>query len=538
LRPYTSTRFLAVGVFLLLSFLVLSPNDAQVRPTGFEIPARMLPLGNAVTPGEYGQLKTAIETWQREQGQTPQESAGMGDVGRIQATALKLGSLGEGMLVSSVDPAVCGATGNCPMALFVRGANAYRLALMSGGEDYALLPSGGPVPDIAFYSHMSAFESDAQVFHYAHGEFVATSSAQCTAENSTNPICAAVGNTVQTAQGALSPAEYDALRPVVEANLPERSPASAQKLSFDDAHGINVFNMQLVSATAIGMGPCEVNRNCNISIYAHHREGGTYWPLLRNVSGWGVTGGTLMHGFPTQVAFVVARHLSANQDLLTRYVTPLATTSHFGDLTGNSRLLPDACETVTPKSGQWPAQWNAAALASQPVPCFATTSPEQARTPAVDATNIAAVAQDADGTVWAAGGSRSGQIYRWRNGGWSEVPGPIPPSTSSPQQLEYLRANGIIPQPMGLWPGPDDGVLVDWLLDPSSQKSELFWQRGDQAKLLAEIPAVREGAHLDIEAVVPAASGIVVITRDQRAWRDGVPVSGQAPGIFRLDDSG
>jgi hypothetical protein len=528
---------LAVGVFLVLSFLVLSPNNAQVRPTGFEIPARLLPLGNAATPGEYAQLKVAIENWQREHVQA-QEGEGLGDLSHIQATRVKLGSLGEGVAVSSVDPGVCGATGNCPMALFVGMPNGYRLVLMSGGWGYALLPSAGPVPDIAFYWHMSAAESDAQVFHYAHGEFVATGSAQCTAENSTNPVCAAVGNTVQTAQGALSPTEYDALRPAVEASLLEQSPASAQKFSFDDAHGIKVFNMQLVSATAIGMGPCGVDRNCDISIYAQHREGGTYWPLLRNVSGWGVTGGTLMHGFPTQVAFVVARHLSANQDLLTRYITPLATTSHFGDLTASSRLLPDACETVTPKSGQWPAEWNAAALVSQPVPCIATNSPEQSRTPPVDVTNIAAVAQDASGTVWAAGGSRSGQIYRWRNGGWSEVPGPIPPSSASPQQLEYLRANGIIPQPMGIWPGPNDGVLVDWLLDPSSQVSELFWQRGDQAKLLAAIPAVREGAHLDIETVAPAASGIVVITGDQRFWRNGVPASGQAPGIFRLDDNG
>ncbi len=535
MRPCTSTlRIWAIPVFLLLFALTTSSNssiDAQVRPTGFEIPIRLFPLRSAVTPGEYAQIIAAIESWRQAQAHTPEQGEDMGDLGHIQATAVKLGSLGEGMMVSSIDPAVCGATGNCPMALLARGTNGYHLILLSGGEDYALLPSGGPVPDVVFYSHMSAFESAAQVFHYAHGEFAATSSAACTAETNSNSICAAA-NTGQRLQGELSPAEYDALRPVVEAKLPEQSAASAQKASFDDAHGINVFN-----ATAIALGPCDVNRNCTISIYAHQRQGGTYRPLLSNVSGWAVTGGTLMHGFPIQVAFVVARHLSANQDVLTRYVAPLATTNHAGDLTEGSRLLPDACETVTPKSGAWPAQWNAAAFVSQPAPCFATTSPEQALIPAVDSTNIAAVAQDADGTVWAAGGFRSGQVYRWRDGSWSQVPNPIPPSGSSSQQLEYMAANGLVPQPLGLWPGPNDGVLVDWL-DPSSQKSELFWQHGDQAKLLAAAPPVREGQHLDIETVALAPSGVVAVTGDQQGWQNGAAISGQPAGIFRLDDSG
>ncbi|MGH9344632.1 MAG: hypothetical protein ACRD19_12845 [Terriglobia bacterium] len=94
-----------------------------------------------------------------------------------------------------------------------------------------------------------------------------------------------------------------------------------------------------------------------------------------------------------------------------------------------------------------------------------------------------------------------------------------------------------IPLPIGLWPGPNNGLLVLWL-DPVTQKSGLFWQRGDQAKLLAAAPAVYQGAHLDIETVASAASGMIVITGDQRGWRNGVPVSGQAAGIFRLGDTG
>jgi len=527
----------AVGVLLFLSLLTASPLGARIKPVGFEIPIRMQSLESAATPTEYAQLEVAIKTWEREHAQEQQEGEGLGDLSRIEATRVNLGPLGEGMVVSfgnSSPP--CGASGNCPMTLIVHGAQGYRLAFMSDGWGYALLPSGGPVPDIAFYSHMSASESDAQVLHYAHGQFGATSSAACTAGNSSNPICAPVGNTAETTQGALSPAEYSALRPAVEANLQEQSPASTRRFSIDDTHGLGVFLMQLVSATAVGVGPCGVNRNCNISIYAHHREDRTYWPLLRNVTGWGVASGTIIGAAPTQVAFVIARHLSADQDLLTRYVVPLATANHLGDLTRSSRLLPDACETVTPRSGHRPAQWDAAALVAQPAPCFKTTSSEQAQTPAADTTKISAVAQDGDGTVWAAGGEHSEQLYRWRDGGWSEVPNSTLLPRTSPQQLEYLKANFLIPQLMDLWPGPSNGVVMLWF-DPATQKSDLFWQRRDQSKLLAAVPPIQPGTSLDIKAVASAASGIVVITGDQRAWRNGAPVSGQAPGVFRFAEN-
>lgn len=538
LRTLTHTS-VTLGVLLLLSLLAPSPLDARERPVGFEIPVTLQSLGDAVTPSEYAQLKPAIETWEREHTQELQEGMGLGDLSRIEGTRVNLGALGEGMMVSfgnSSPP--CGATGNCPMALFVHGPRGYRLAVMSGGWGYALLSSGGPVPDVAFYWNMSAAESDAQAFHFVHGAFVAASGAACTDEDSRNPICAAMNKALQNARSmAVSPAEYESLRAAVKANPGKQSSPQTQQTSFDGAHAIGVFRMQLVSATAVGMGPCGANRNCDISIYARHPEGQSYFPLLRNVSGWGVAGGTLLDTTPTQVAFIMARHLSPNQDLLTRYVARLATTNHLGDLNQNSQLHPDACEIVTPTSGHWPAQWDASALVSHPVPCSEGTSPEQAQTPAADTTNISAVAQDGDGTVWAAGGGRSGQLYRWKDGGWSEVPSPMPFAAASPQQSEYLRANGMIPLPMGLWPGPDNGVLMLWV-DPSTQKSELFWQRGDQAKLLAAVPPLDPGMSLDINTVVPASSGIVVISGDEHGWRNGVPVSGQATGIFRLGDDG
>lgn len=522
---YTSRRGIA-AVLLGLALLFASSALAAIRPAPFAIPPTIIPIGDAVTPAEYAQLMPAIETWEREHAQALREGMGLGDLNRIAAAHVNLGSLGEAII------AWFRVSGS--MALFTPEAKGYHLALMGGGWGYALLPSGGSVPDVAFYSKAGPLGSGAQLYHFAHGEFVTTNHAACTGANSRNAICAALGRALANMRGmAISPSEYDALRPAVEA-APGK-PSTARSRPFDNAHAVGVLGMQLVSATAVGMGACSASHNCDISIYA--REDGRDWPLLRAASGWGVTSGRLMGAAPAQVAFIVARHLPANQDLLTRYISPLATTNHLGDLTHSSRLLPDACEIVTPKSGHWPAQWDAAALTAQPVPCFPTTSPAQTRVLAADTTSISAVAQADDGTVWAAGGGRSGQLYRWQRGGWSNVPSPIPVSTASPLKLEYLRANGLIPQPEGVWPGPNGGVLVDWL-DPTTQESELYWQRGNQAKLLAAAASVRPGAHLDIEIVASAASRTVVITRDQQRWQNGIPVSGQPAGIFGVSKDG
>ncbi|MGH9773192.1 MAG: hypothetical protein ACRD4Q_16100, partial [Candidatus Acidiferrales bacterium] len=435
MRACTSARrFVVLGVLLLLPLLIASPIDARVKPPGFPIPTGMFTLRNVVTPGEYAQLKVAIASWKREHAQEPQEGEGIGALNRIEAARINLGALGEGMVVSfgnSSPP--CGGTGNCPMALFVSGVKGYRLALMAGGWGYALLPSSGRVPDIAFYWNMSAGESDAQVYHYAHGQFAATCRAACTGKSS-SAICAAEDKASQNAQEMrVSPAEYDALRPAVEADLEKQAPMLAAQYPFKDARALNLGGSNLALVTALALGTPGANRNCRISIYAHHYQGGfslygegSYWPILDQVSGWGVARSPFSGLAGNQVSYVIARRLSPNQDELTRYTMTLTRYDSTYELTHSSRLLPDACEIVAPKSGHWPPQWNAAALVAHPVPCFKTSSLERPQTPAADTTNVSAAVQDSDGTVWAAGRLWSAGLYRWRDGGWNDVASPMP----------------------------------------------------------------------------------------------------------------
>ena len=89
--------------------------------------------------------------------------------------------------------------------------------------------------------------------------------------------------------------------------------------------------------------------------------------LLREVSGWGVTNASDLttDPFSPKTAFVIARRLSAMEMQLTRY----SVTTQTGGPQPGSRLRPDACEIVTPKSGKWPPRWDPTALSARLSAC-------------------------------------------------------------------------------------------------------------------------------------------------------------------------
>jgi hypothetical protein len=504
----------------------------------------MMPLGRAVTPGEYAQLRRAIQAnWEREKARILQSGPPLGtNFSRITATRIRLGPLGQALVVYFGRSPECGATGNCPMAVYVREPAGYRRVISDFGWGYALLPSGGPVPDVAFYSNVSCCESTAARYHYAEGKFVPAGGADCKGKN-TGAICAAMSGAAHRLAERISPAKYEALRPAIEASLEELPSALARRYSFDDAHGVIVLFMQEVKATAVGLGPCGLNQNCNISIYARHYRNpkGVYWPLLRGAIGWGAAESTFAGEAGRQIAFVIARHLSANEDELTRYTVPMMAAPGPGNLSRESRLLPEACEIVTPKTGNWPARWDPSAMVARPVSCFGATHHGKSSVSMTDTTNISKIVQDGSGTVW---GLRSGffsQLYRWSNEGWSRVPTPAPVASSAPEAERQPNVNERIPRPIGLWKGPDGGVLTIWLKSSLTGDSELVWQRDNQAKILASLPGGKQPGRgpMDVTNVAPAANGIVLVTRHGGdSFRNGVRVSGPAPGLFRVSADG
>jgi len=511
-----------IAASVLFVFLVIPTSFlySRIKPVGFPVPSRILQLGQAVTPGEYAQLRQAIMVnWQREKTKVMRIGPALGtDFTHIIAARVHLGALGEGLVVEFAHSPQCGATGNCPMAVYIRVPNGYRRVISAGGGGYAVLPSGGPVPDVAIYGSASAFETSAELYHYTDGQFVAGRGATCTGK-STSAICAARIGYPQALSEAISPAEYAALRPLVESDFEKQSPALARRYSYDSAHGTH---------TAIGLGPCGYNRNCRIWIYgrSYRNPKNKRWLMLSNVTGWGIGGRGL----------VIARRLSPGEDELTRYkVLPSGQGVNWNPA---GRMVPAACEIVTPKSGRWPARWDAAALVERPVSCFKSPAASAAEIPAADTTNVSTVVQDGDGTIWGIGSGFSSHLYRWRNGGWSQMPSPIPIASSSLQQREYLEANGQAPHPIRLWRGPNGGVLVQWLEPSPTPRSELIWQRGDQTRILGQLPAPGQPGplgRLQIRTVVNAPLGTILIGGNGgTTYRNGVPMHPSVQALFRI----
>lgn len=159
-------------------------------------------------------------------------------------------------------------------------------------------------------------------------------------------------------------------------------------------------------------------------------------------------------------------------------------------------------------------------------------------------TNVSTVVQDGSGTVWGLSLSSGplSQLYRWSNGDWSEVPTPAVVANSSPEAEGQANMNGRIPRPIGLWNGPDGGVLTIWLKSSSTDDSELVWQRGNEAKILASLPGFKQQDRvfpMDVTNAAVAAKGIVLITGEVGdGFRNGVRVSGPAPGLFRVGAHG
>lgn len=523
LGPRTSPlrRAGSASLFILLS---ISPSVARIRPQPFPIPGKVASLSMAPTPAEYAQLVSAIRAnWEREKDQQTEEGPGLGsDFSHITAARMHLGTLGDAMLVYFANSPECGATGNCPMAVYVRQPTGYRRVINAGGWGAALLPSGGPVPDVAFYSHMSAAETDAVVFHCSNGRFAGQGGPACTDQNRSNPVCAAIATALGGVYG-ISPADYAGLRPYVEADLKKKSQFRPSQLSFSQMRAVNIANVSQTVVTMVGWGPCDINQDCTISIYAHPYGGTSYSPLLRNASGWGATL-TFNAG---NVFVVVLRKVSPTRDELTAYkVIPSALLSIRGIAPG-SQLITHACELIDSNTNQRPSEWNSASLTAQPVPCFPTHAASEVQFPVADPTNVLEAVQDTTGKVWAISSGRLPELYRWNNGAWTAV---------SLEGTNEMR-------PRGLWPGPNGGALLFYEGASSGPSPKMFaWLRGDETKILGHVESESQQhllESLQLQAVVPAPRGTILVAGDGGDfYRNGVLAQEGRQVLLRLGPNG
>jgi hypothetical protein len=376
-----------VGIPLVVFFLfAISPllAEAGSEAASFPLPKRIVPLSASVTPHEYAEIEAAIKKEMSKPQVTKelQRGAGLGPLNQIIVARVPLGTLGDGMMVNFRHSPSCG-TGGCPMWLFLRGPQGYRNVIKEGGWGFSLAPSGqsSSVPDIAFYWQMGAGETDVAQYHFAQGEFVSVvaSPAKCGDEDDTRGVCA--GRSSQRWVWSITSAEYDSLAREVQDD--PKSPAVVQQPFSDEAHAIDFPLVNDKIARVVGLGRCTAESNCTISIYgceqtyphATYQDRASvmanlsqceYWPMLRGVSGWGVTDVSdfTTDPFSPRVAFVIARRLSATTVELTRYSI---VTQPAGPNLG-STLLPDSCQVASLETAKSPDGYSPHLL-TPPQPC-------------------------------------------------------------------------------------------------------------------------------------------------------------------------
>ena len=371
-----------------LPLLILPSSLASdgAKSSAFPLPERIAPLFEAVTPREYADVVTAIENELRKPAVSAEleQGAGLGPLNNIQVTRVRLGSL-EAEVVEFSHSGGCG-NGGCPMWLFLRDPRGYRSAIRSGGWAFSTVSSGGPVPDVVFFGQSGAGETDVSQFHYVNGDFIGVPAKpeKCGGEDDLRGVCAARTSDADNWVTSVTLDEYNALWRAIQADPKKPSDAPSRHSFYDNAHAITIPVVNDIVATAVGVGACTVESNCTISIYGCKQTYAKasspdydvttsnipkcdYWPLLRDVSGWGVANASDLatDPFSPKTAFVIARRLSATDVQLTRY----SVTTETGGPQPGSKLLPDACEIVTPKSGKWPARWDPTALSARPSPC-------------------------------------------------------------------------------------------------------------------------------------------------------------------------
>lgn len=110
----------------------------------------------------------------------------------LKKTNINLGTLGKGVVVSARGSCSCGATGNCPIYVYVREKDRYHEVLRVGkqvahGWAFTVLESKGGIPGIVIAAHFSAFEQRLTKYEYVDDRFVPQACETLTAKSADPP---------------------------------------------------------------------------------------------------------------------------------------------------------------------------------------------------------------------------------------------------------------------------------------------------------------------------------------------------------------
>lgn len=450
------------------------PCAAQTVVRAFVLPRQLVQVDSGITMDEFEALRAAVTA----DAKLNRDDVGPFDIKQfddLNVTPVALGKAGRGFVVYFNTSEFCGATGNCPMALYLPGERGLYAALHFGGWGFTLLPSGGDVPDIVFAWNMSCCEQILNRLRFNSGKF---SGIACDDEETGQPD---EDGTDQHSVPKVKPCETSGGKSSLPTFTPPTDfgggtpvPTYTQMRQLAKVAEITPTAQAFGSMPVVQVGHwlivCErreSNDECNAAATPLIGQPSGRFPgttlgdvVLRDVQGAFVAASETDGAARDAVqypALILARMVAPEQMKLTKYREPAPPSfpPEPRQLRGEA-LVTVGCEVASPKQGRWPAEWKPDALRVHAIPCLGLAAPNSA---IVDTTPISAVQQDGSGTVWAVTPPFGQRLVRWNADQWSPIMGPIPNSF------------------MTLSPGPDGGVLVTW-----GQAAKTEWRKGEEIR--------------------------------------------------------
>ncbi len=165
-------RVLACSLLISLCVFGQSPGASKL----FAIPAGLDKTwpDAALSDSEKNLLRKAVEPDLRE---LERNCEAKSTFDSLQKTSVALGTLGNGVIVSTHGSCSCGATGNCAIYLYTREKDGYREVLRNGKRipysfAFAVVASKADVPDLVLATNESASEVRLTEYRYAGDKFV------------------------------------------------------------------------------------------------------------------------------------------------------------------------------------------------------------------------------------------------------------------------------------------------------------------------------------------------------------------------------
>ena len=477
--------------------------SAQPGVHAFPLPQQLVRIDSGITMSEFEALHAAVAA-DPELKQDADQAFDIKQFGEIRVTPIALGKADRGFVVYFNTSELCGATGNCPMALYLRGEQGLHAALHFGGWGFALLPSGGDVPDIVSAWNMSCCEEILTRYRFSGGKFAAIGCDDEEVgepeEDSSDKHSMPTVKPCGTSEGKSStptfapPADFEGGTPApTYAQMQQLAKLAAKIAPTAQAFGsmpvIRVSHWLVACRRRENDGECDIAAAPLIGQPRGRFPGPTVGNIvLRDVQASFVTESNTESSAKNSFqypALILARMVAPGQMKLTEYREPAppgfpARSPDPRQLRGEG-LVADGCEVATPKQGHWPDEWKPAALHVRAIPCSGPAAPGPIT---VDTTPISTVQQDGTGAVWAVTPPFGQRLVRWNEDQWSPVMGPF--------------ANSF----MTLSPGPSGGVLVTW-----GERANTEWRKDDESRSFTKPAGV---------AMRLASGGLLVWNRSPR----------------------